>query len=149
MSVRKEKIEFKQTQMLSSMDEPNEEEMYQLNEEIEHLDFEMRAVQENIETLEEKNDFIESKMSSIQVELTSFSPSDIEALRFDSIHSIEGARACLGAFFGILLDVNVYKKQLENQARASEALIDGLQLELEELRKIQQANEHHFQKQIE
>jgi myo-inositol catabolism protein IolC len=66
--------------------------------------------------LEEKFDFIETKLSQINAELLQFSPDDVEQLRFEQVQSIEGARACLGAFFGILLDINVYKKQLENQA---------------------------------
>jgi hypothetical protein len=54
------------------------------------------------------------KISNISSELVGLSPDDVEQLSFAEVQSIEGARACLGAFFGILLDVNVYKKQLEN-----------------------------------
>lgn len=54
-------------------------------------------------------------MSNYNSELIGLSPDDVEQLNFSEVQSIEGARACLGAFFGILLDVNVYKKQLEAQ----------------------------------
>lgn len=87
-----------------------EDELYQVNEEIDQLDLEMKAIQDNMESLEEKQDFVAQKLSSISTQLISLSPDDIEQLRFDEVQSIEGARACLGAFFGILLDVNVYKK---------------------------------------
>lgn len=73
----------------------------------------MKAIQESVENIEEKFDFIEAKVSQINTELLGFSPDDIQQLRFEQVQSIEGARACLGAFFGILLDINVYKKQLE------------------------------------
>lgn len=75
----------------------------------------MKAVSDNIETLEEKFDFINDKVGQVNIEILKFSPDDIEQLKFDQVQSIEGARACLGAFFGILLDVNIYKKQLENK----------------------------------
>ena len=55
-------------------------------------------------------DFINLKISNYNTELIGLSPDDIEQLNFSEVQSIEGARTCLGAFFGILLDVNVYKK---------------------------------------
>ena len=67
-----------------------------------------------MESLEEKIDFINLKVTNINSELVSLSPDDIETLNFKEVQSIEGARACLGAFFNILLDVNVNKKELEN-----------------------------------
>jgi hypothetical protein len=54
------------------------------------------------------------KVSNINSELINLSPDDIEKLNFKEVQSIEGARACLAAFFNILLDVNVNKKLLEN-----------------------------------
>ena len=78
-----------------------------------------------------------------------FSPEDVEQLNFQEVQSIEGARACLSAFFGILLEVNVTKKQLENEIMSSEATIESLCKQLEELQMLQQANEVNFQKQIE
>ena len=76
---------------------------------------ELRQLEDNIESLEAKNDFIDGKLHEINTELINFNPDDIEQLKFEEVNSIEGARACLSAFFGILLDVNVYKKQLEAQ----------------------------------
>ena len=66
-----------------------------------------------MDNLEEKLDFIKSKITGFKVAITEFSPDDIDQLKFEEVQSIEGARACLAAFFGILLDVNVYKRQLE------------------------------------
>lgn len=88
-------------------------------------------------------------MSNINSELIGLSPDDVEQLRFDEVQSIEGARACLGAFFGILLDVNVYKKHLEVQNLHNDATIDALKSQIEELNNVQKANEINFQKQIE
>jgi len=75
----------------------------------------MRAVQDNLDNLEEKNDFIENKITTLKTAVIEFNPDDVDELKFEEVQSIEGARACLGAFFGILLDVNVYKRQLEQQ----------------------------------
>jgi len=92
------------------LEEGHEDEVYQIQEELDGIEFEMKAVRENIESLEEKQDFVQNKISNYNVELVELDPDDVEQLRFDEVQSIEGARACLEAFFGILLEVNVYKK---------------------------------------
>ena len=96
--------------------------------------------------MEGKHEFIEEKISGINTAVIEFSPDDIEQLRFEEVQSIEGARACLSAFFSILLDVNVYKRQLENQNAQHEANIQTLTAQYEELVQFQQANELSFQK---
>jgi len=73
----------------------------------------MRAIQDNLDNMEEKNAFIDGKISGIKTAIIEFNPEDVDQLKFEEVQSIEGARACLGAFFGILLDVNVYKRELE------------------------------------
>ena len=73
-----------------------------------------------------------------------FSPDDIDKIKFDEVQSIEGARACLAAFFKILLDVNVYKRYLENLNGQNEATIQGLGSQLEELKHILHAKEITF-----
>ena len=87
-----------------------------------------------MESLEEKLDFINLKISNINIEVIKLNPDDVEQLKFDQLQSIEGARACLVAFFGILLDVNVSKKQLQNQAQQQDATIDTLMMQIENLR---------------
>ena len=71
-------------------------------------------MQDNLDNLEEKNEFIEAKITSIKTSIIEFNPEDIDELKFEEVQSLEGARACLSAFFAILLDVNVYKRQLES-----------------------------------
>lgn len=75
----------------------------------------MRTVQDNLDNLEEKHEFFENKVHQLRTQLVEFNPDDVDQLRFEEVQSLEGARACLGAFFKILLDVNVYKRQLQNQ----------------------------------
>lgn len=77
---------------------------------------EIKDIRENIESLDEKLNFVNDKITSISSELVNLSPDNIETLNFSEVQSIEGARACLGAFFNILLDVNVSKKELEAYA---------------------------------
>lgn len=75
----------------------------------------MQMTNDNIESMEEKLAFISAKQSDINTTLININPDEIEQLSFNAMTSVEGARATLQTFFGILLDVNVYKKQLEEK----------------------------------
>jgi hypothetical protein len=56
--VRKEKLDYKK----ALTDENDEEVIYEIEEELNQIDIEIKAIQDNIETLEEKQDFINIKM---------------------------------------------------------------------------------------
>lgn len=118
MSVHRDKLEFRKTQLENSEEAAAsgnyEEELYNIKEQIDQLNLEMEEIQDDLDNLEVKHEFIEGKITKINTAIIEFSPDDIEQLKFEEVQSIEGARACLGAFFNILLDVNVNKRQLEN-----------------------------------
>ena len=142
LQVRKQRLEQRRSQT------EDEAQQVLVVEELRQVDCELEAARETVETLETQADFVEAKLAQIDAELLQFSPDDVEQLRFDQVQSIEGARACLGAFFGILLDVNVYKTELEARSAQQEATIESLLGQVEEIRKIQQANEVSFQQEL-
>lgn len=109
----------------------------------------MRVIQDSLDNLEEKNDFIQNQLTHIKTSIIEFNPSDIEELKFDEVQSLEGARACLSAFFTILLDTNVYKQELEAQNQQQIAILEGLNMQLEEMKNVLQANELTFQTNLE
>ena len=109
----------------------------------------MRVIQDSLDNLEEKNDFIQNQLTQIKTSIIEFNPSDIEELKFDEVQSLEGARACLSAFFTILLDTNVYKQELEAQNQQQIAILEGLNMQLEEMKNVLQANELTFQTNLE
>ncbi len=131
ISVRKEKLEYQRCQYEQRTDQDFDQEIYEINEEVNQLTFEAKVIYDNIETLEEKFDFIENKILQANNELQQYSPNEIEALNFDAVQSIEGARACLGAFFSILLDVNVENRQLRADVLQNQATIDSMSQLLE------------------
>ena len=96
----------------------------------------MRVIQDSLDNLEEKNDFIQNQLTQIKTSIIEFNPSDIEELKFDEVQSLEGARACLSAFFTILLDTNVYKQELEAQNQQQIAILEGLNMQLEEMKNV-------------
>jgi hypothetical protein len=52
-----------------------------------------------MESLEDKREFLQQKQNQLNSEVVLLSPEDVEQLSFAEVQSIEGARACLVAFF--------------------------------------------------
>lgn len=78
LSVRKEKLEFRKTQLEADPDLYNEEELYNINEEQNQITYEMKVIQDNLDSLEERLDFVEDKITNINKEIIEFNPDDIE-----------------------------------------------------------------------
>ena len=55
------------------------------------------------------------KIDRIESELSNLDPSKVQPPRFRGFNSIEMAKATLSTFFVVLVDLNVYKKDLENK----------------------------------
>ena len=54
LSVRKEKLERRKVELEMQDENQNDDEIYQINEEVDSIEFEMKAVQDNVESMEEK-----------------------------------------------------------------------------------------------
>ena len=64
--------------------------------------------------LEEHLDHVETKIGQIKSEINAFDLDAVSPPRFKGLNNVENARATLKTFFMVLLDLNVYKKDLEN-----------------------------------
>ena len=109
------------------------ERIYELEDKLREVECDMAAVNGNIESLEEKNDFINNRIAELHKEKLEVNAEDIEVLRFTDIRTVEHAKICLSTFFGLLLDLNVYKKQLEKKAVEQETTIETLRVEIASL----------------
>lgn len=58
----------------------------------------------------------------------------IEPLKFSGLQSVEAARVTLQTFFSVMLDVNVYKRDLETKCIESDEQILELNAEMSGLR---------------
>jgi hypothetical protein len=52
-------------------------------------------------------------MEKLEEEVSSFDIDSIQPPRFKGLSNVENARATLRTFFGVMLDLNVYKRDLE------------------------------------
>lgn len=73
------------------------------------------SITATLDVLEEHLDHVEIKVSSIESEIKAFNVEAVQAPRFRGLSNVDNARATLKTFFMVLLDLNVYKKDLENK----------------------------------
>ena len=83
--------------------------------ELEDVVLESDSITATLDVLEEHLDHVESKIASIESEIKAFNMESVAPPRFKGLSNVDNARATLKTFFTVLLDLNVYKKDLENK----------------------------------
>lgn len=73
------------------------------------------SITATLDVLEEHLDHVETKIASIESEIKAFNMESVQPPRFKGLNNVDNARATLKTFFSVLLDLNVYKKDLENK----------------------------------
>lgn len=92
---------------------------------LEDVVLESDSITATLDVLEEHLDHVELKINQIRSEIKAFDLESVQPPRFKGLNNVETARATLKTFFMVLLDLNVYKRDLENK------LIDQDELMLE------------------
>jgi hypothetical protein len=87
----------------------------EIEAELEDVVDESDSITATLDVLEEHLDHVESKINQISSEIKAFDMDAVQPPRFKGLNNIDNARATLKTFFMVLLDLNVYKKDLENK----------------------------------
>ena len=66
--------------------------------------------------LQETMEFVQSKLNQVVEEIQGFDLESVSPLSFNALDSIESAKATLKIFFQVVLELNIYKRDLENKA---------------------------------
>ena len=93
----------------------NEERKLEIEGQLEDVCTESDSITATLDVLEEHMDHVETKIEQIKASIQSFDLDTVTPLRFKGLSSIENAKATLKTFFLVFLDLNVYKKDLENK----------------------------------
>ena len=93
----------------------NEERKLEIEGQLEDVCTESDSITATLDVLEEHMDHVEIKIEQIKASIKSFDLDTVTPLRFKGLSSIENAKATLKTFFMVFLDLNVYKKDLENK----------------------------------
>ena len=65
--------------------------------------------------LEETLEFVQSRVNQVTEEIEAFDLESVQPLNFNALDSIDSAKATLKTFFQVVLDLNIYKRDLENK----------------------------------
>ena len=115
--IEKERLELEIFEMEEQKIEGdlNEERKLEIEGQLEDVCTESDSITATLDVLEEHMDHIETKITQIKASIQSFDLDTVTPLRFKGLSSIENAKATLKTFFMVFLDLNVYKKDLENK----------------------------------
>lgn len=116
--IEKERLELEMEELAEAAEEGgefDEARQLEIENELEDVVTESDSITATLDVLEEHLDHVESKIAQIQTEINAFDMNAIDPPKFKGLNNVETAKATLKTFFMVLLDLNVYKKDLENK----------------------------------
>jgi predicted nuclease with TOPRIM domain len=114
--IEKEKLEYEREDLEAVADDQKDEgRIIEIDRQLKDMAMEINSITETLNMLEETLDFVQSKSNQILEELESFDIESITPMNFNALGSIESAKATLKTFFAVVLDLNVYKRDLEQK----------------------------------
>ena len=68
-----------------------------------------------MKSYEEEQGFVHSKITQRSKELIEVRPMGVDSMVFADVQTLEGARACIGTFFQLLLDSNLQLREQQDE----------------------------------
>jgi len=125
--------------------EYDEARQLEIEAELEDVVVESDSITATLDVLEEHLDHVESKINQISSEIKAFDMDAVQPPRFKGLNNIDNARATLKTFFMVLLDLNVYKKDLENKLIEQDELMIDMQTKVSILQETSSLSENQQQ----
>ena len=101
--------------MLIEAEKHDDVRLLEIDKELDDVMIESESITQTLDTLDEHLNYVCSKIERIQDEISQFDPDSIKPPGFKGLNSVEVARATMKTFFMVLLDLNVYKRELETK----------------------------------
>ena len=118
LMVQKERLEYEQESFIEAEEqgeEVDEARQLEVEAELEDVVMESESITQTLDTLDEHLAFVTQKINKLREEISSFDMDSIQPPRFKGLQNVDMARATLRTFFMVLLDLNVYKRDLETK----------------------------------
>lgn len=93
----------------------------------------MQNITETLESLEETYEFHTRKLNQLNEEAIALSVENIEPIKFIGLQSVDQARVTLQTFFSVMLDLNIYKRDLELKCIDSDARLIEMEADMHNL----------------
>lgn len=96
-------------------DQRDEGRILEIDDQLKDIGLEISSITETLDMLEETLEFVQSKVNQVTVEVEGFDLEGVQPMHFNALDSIESAKATLKTFFQVVLDLNIYKRDLEQK----------------------------------
>jgi len=114
--IMKEKLEFEKEELeAAAEDQRDEGRILEIDDQLKDFALEMTSITETLDMLEETVEFVQSKVNQVTEEIEGFDIDSVQPMSFNALDSIESAKATLKTFFQVVLDLNIYKRDLEQK----------------------------------
>eukprot|EP00347_Sterkiella_histriomuscorum_P016618 403352497 len=125
LMIEKDRMEIEMQQ--SEVDDaPDEGKILEL-EELHYLkSIEVDQITEHLDSLDETLSFVNNKVNKLTEDISALDIDNIEPIKFSGLASVDAARVTLQTFFSVLLDLNIYNRDLEIKCIESDEAILGL-----------------------
>lgn len=112
----KEKLEFEKEELEAlAEDQRDEGRILEIEDQLKDVGLEISSITETLDMLEETLEFVQSKVNQVTEEVEGFDLDSVQPMSFNALDSIESAKATLKTFFQVVLDLNIYKRDLEQK----------------------------------
>ena len=111
--IMKEKLEFEKEELENT--NKDEGRILEIDDNLKDISLEINSITETLDMLEEALEFVQDKVYQCTEDIEGFDMESVQQLSFNALDNIDSARATLKTFFQIVLDLNVYKRDLETK----------------------------------
>lgn len=111
----KEKLTMEKEDIEEAEGEKDEGRILEIDDNLKDVALEISSITETLDMLEETLEFVQSKINQVTEEINAFDIESIQPLSFNALDSIDSAKATLKTFFQVVLDLNIYKRDLEQK----------------------------------
>ena len=113
------------------------------------LSQQMENIQDHIDSLEEKQSFYAGKITDLSKQLISVRPTNTDSMVFNDVQTLDGARACIGTFFQILLDLELQIQDVISDLELKESTVVAINAEITEIQREIELKDVKFKRDIE
>lgn len=103
--------------------------LLEIDDHLSHYVLEINSITQTLDDLEETLQMVLTKINNISEEIESFDIDSITPLSFNALDTIESAKATLKTFFQVVLELNIYKRDLENKCIEQDEVVITLTAE--------------------
>jgi chromosome segregation ATPase len=111
--IMKEKLEYEKEELENT--NKDEGRILEIDDNLKDISLEINSITETLDMLEEALEFVQDKVYQCTEDIEGFDMESVQQLSFNALDNIDSARATLKTFFQIVLDLNVYKRDLETK----------------------------------